>query len=218
MDNGFWFRSGTLLTGSTLILTTDQKDTSGRVVTDPTRAVHPPQVGHFQVGDFDFTLITVHLTFADGDTTESIRELRGVLDYLDWYFNQPDHDPDVIVCGDFNTPSLLSGQQGRNWITLDAVFDQDLRFQVGERRFVVTVHQPTSRNSSGTPVSNYDHCVLSADTMEEFVGARRVSTTILTDHPDDPEVRLTSDHFPVVAFFRTRGDGVAPDLRTRIKP
>ncbi len=221
MDNGFWYRSSTVLRDSFSLFVTGQTDASGRFIADTSRAQHPPQVAQFQIDDFDFTLITVHLTFADGDTAESARELHNVLDYLDWYFNQPDHDPDVIVCGDFNMPSALSGQTGKNGITLDALFDQDPRFQQGERRFVVTVHEPTSRGSAasgGVPVSNYDHCVLSADTMKEFVQARRVSTNILTDNPSDPEVQLTSDHFPIVAFFRTKGDGIALDLKTRIRP
>ncbi len=67
-----------------------------------------------------------------------------------------------MVCGDFNIPSRLSGQTGRNAVTLDSIFDEDPRFQVGERRFAVTVHEPTSRSpasSGGLPVSNYDHCV-----------------------------------------------------------
>src|SRR2546426_414396 len=70
--------------------------------------------------------------------------------------------------------------KGRAGITLDGVFDQDPRFQTGERRFVVTVHEPTSRGSAasgGLPVSNYDHCVLSANTMKAFVQARRVRPT-----------------------------------------
>jgi hypothetical protein len=53
--------------------------------------------------------------------------------------------------------------------------------------------------------------------MEEFVQARRVSTNILTDHPEDPEARLTSDHFPIVAFFKTRGQGISLDLQRRIR-
>ncbi len=221
MDNSFWYKSSAFLRDSFLLLTTDRRDSAGRVITDETRALHPPQVARFEVGDFDFTLITLHLTFADGDTAESVREFRAILDYLDWYFSQPDHDPDVIVCGDFNTPSVLSGQTGRNGITLDEVIDRDPRFQAGERRFVVTVHDPTSRSpvgSGGGPARNYDHCVVSADTLEEFVQARRVSTNILTDHAEDPEARLTSDHFPVVAFFKTRGEGIALDLRRRIRP
>ena len=221
MDNGFWYRTSAVLRDSFVLLTTDQQDSMGRFIADDSRALHPPQVAQFEIGDFDFTLITVHLTFADGDTSESAREMKEVLNYLDWYFNQPDHDPDVVVCGDFNTPSMLSGQLGRDGITLDEVFDRDGRFQVGERRFAVTVHDSTSRSpasSGGGPARNYDHCVVSADTMEEFVQARRVSTNILTDHPDDPEVRLTSDHFPIVAFFKTAGDGVSLDLKKRIRP
>jgi hypothetical protein len=102
---------------------------------------------------------------------------------------------------------------------LDDVFDQDPRFQTGERRFAVTVHEPTSRSpvsGGGGPARNYDHCVLSADVLEKFIQARRVSTNILTDHAEDPEVRLTSDHFPIVVLFKTRGEGISLDLRRRI--
>jgi endonuclease/exonuclease/phosphatase family metal-dependent hydrolase len=222
MDNGFWHRTGVTIRDAFPLFVTGQMDSAGRLVPDLSRTTHPPAVAHFEIGDIDFTLINVHLTFADGDTTQTANEMRHVLDYLDWYFNQPDHDPDVIVCGDFNIPSALSGQTGRNGMTLDAMFDQDARFQVGERRFVVTIHEPTSRSSSvngGVPANNYDHCVLSADMMEEFVQARRLTTAILTSHPDDPEQRLTSDHFPVVAFFRTRGEGVALDSsRISVRP
>jgi endonuclease/exonuclease/phosphatase family metal-dependent hydrolase len=220
MDNSFWYRSSVFVRDSILLLTTDRRDSSGRVINDENRALHPPQVAQFEIGDFDFTAITLHLTFADGDTAESVRKLRLILDYLDLYFNQTDHDPDVVVCGDFNIPSVLSGQTGRNGITLDEMFDRDPRFQSGERRFAITVHEPTSRSpisSGSSPARNYDHCVVSADTMEEFVQARRVSTNILTDHPDDPEVRLTSDHFPIAAFFKVRGEGISLDLRKRIR-
>ena len=220
MDNGFWFQHNATLRDSFLLNVTNQI-LSNEIVTNPTRAIHPPQVAQFAVDDFGFTLVTLHLTFADGNTTESARELRSVLDYLDWYFNQQDHDPDVIVCGDFNMPSQLSGQQGQDGITLDSVLQQDPRFQVGERRFAVTVHERTSRSSAaqgGLPVSNYDHCVISANTLKAFVQARRIDTAILTDNPQDPEVRLTSDHFPIVAFFRTRGTGIALDHKLKLRP
>jgi hypothetical protein len=72
--------------------------------------------------------------------------------------------------------------------------------------------------NGGTLANNYDHCVVSFDTLEEFVQARRIDTEILTDHPQDPEFRLTSDHFPVAAFFRTRGEGIELDRRTTIRP
>ena len=221
MDNAFWYRDTVFMRDSFLLLTTDSRDSSGRVIADEARALHPPHVAQFEIGDFDFTMITLHLTFADGDTSESLREFKLILDYLDWYFNQPDHDPDVVICGDFNTPSVLSGETGRSGLTLDEVFERDPRFQVGERRFAITVHEPTSRSSAGnggTPARNYDHCVVSADTLEELVQARRVTTSVLTDHPEDPELRLTSDHFPTVAFFKTRGPGISLDMRKRIRP
>ncbi|MEO8126624.1 MAG: hypothetical protein ABI822_05990, partial [Bryobacteraceae bacterium] len=220
MDSGFWYRTGITLRDHFSLFVTGHKDSTGHEISDSNLALHPPHVAQFEVEDFDFTLITVHLTFADGKTSESARELRNVLDYLDWYFGQPDHDPDVIVCGDFNTPSLLSGQKGQSGITIESVLDGDRRFGSGERRFVSVVHQPTSRSPSsagGAPSGNYDHCLVSIYTLREFIQGRRVETTVLTDHPEDPEVRLTSDHFPIVAFFRTRGSGIALDRKTRIR-
>lgn len=220
MDNGIWYRSDIVRNDSFPLFVTGWT-AGGRFEVDSSKTTHPPVVAHFQAGDFDFSLVSLHLTFAEGDTAQSVRELGHLLDYLDWYFDQPDTDPDVIVCGDFNIPSALSGQTGRGGVMLDAVFDSDARFREGKRRFVVTVHEPTSRSlasAGGRPAGNYDHCVLSADTLEEFIQARRVDTEILTSHPEDPEVRLTSDHFPVVAFFRTSGDGVVPDRKTRIRP
>jgi uncharacterized protein (TIGR03437 family) len=219
MDNGYWFRNGVVLRDAFLLGVRDGSN-SGAVETDPQIAVHPPQVGQFEIGDFDFTLINLHLTFADGNTAESARELSAVLDYLDWYFRQPEHDPDVIVCGDYNIPSRLSGQQGRGGLTLDGVLQSDPRFAEGERRFAVLVHEPTSRSSQangGGPASNYDHCAVSADTLEEFIAARRVEPSLLTEHPDDPELRLTSDHFPIVAFFRQYGALVSLDRRLALR-
>ena len=218
-DNGFWYRTRVMISDAAPLFVSTMIDESGRFVTDPSLAVHPPHAGHVVVGDFDFTLVTLHLTFAGGDTSESIRELGNLLDYLDSYFQQPEHDPDVIICGDFNTPSLLSGQSGNRGLVVDSVFDDDPRFQKGERRFVVTVHEPTSRttaSNAGMPLNNYDHFVLSADVMEELVQARRLAPHVLTDDPSDPEDRLTSDHFPTVAFFRTTGDDVSRD--TALQP
>jgi len=214
-DNGFWFRPAVEISDERTLFATSMTDGSGRLVTDPAKSVHPLRAAHFRINDFDFTLVTRHLTFAGGATRESAREIRVLLDYLDDYFEQPGHGPDVIISGDFNIPSRLSGQTGSGGIILDPIFDEDPRFQVGERRFVVTVHDPTSRRSAangGTPSNNFDHFVLSADALEELVQARRVSTDILTDNVDDPVQRLTSDHFPIVAFFRTSGTGIQPDV------
>jgi uncharacterized protein (TIGR03437 family) len=215
MDNGIWSREAVAFGASAPLFATSQVSSTGKIVTDPARAVHPPIVAHMAVGDFDFTLVNLHLTFEDGNTEESARELRVLLDYLDNYFQQPVHDPDVILCGDFNIPSTASGQTGKAGMTVDGVLAADQRFSSGERRFTVLVHEPTSRSSAangGMPANNYDHFVVSADVSEELVQARRLSPGILLDHPEDPEERLTSDHFPIVGFFRTRGPGIMRDL------
>jgi len=59
---------------------------------------------------------------------------------------------------------------------------------------------------------------VSADTLEELIQARRVDPSVLLDLPDDPEQRLTSDHFPIVVFLRTAGENVAPDGRSKLAP
>lgn len=217
LDNGFWFRSGTVTAREgNVILHSATFDSSGRIIVDDDLSKHPPRIAHFTVGDFDFTLISLHLTFQDGDTGASVRELENVLDFLDVYFYTPGHDPDVIITGDFNTPSRLSQAPGFDGLTIGGVIAADLRFQTGERRLVVTVHEKTSRKKNGDPNKNYDHFILSADCMEEFIQARRMNTSILLEHSDEVQPdgtrRRTSDHFPIVAFFRAQGAGVARDL------
>ena len=103
MDKGFWYRTGITLRDSFPLFVTSETDSSGRLITDRSRSVHPPQVAQFEVGDFDFTLIPVHLTFADGDPSASVRELGEILGSLDWSFSRPDHDPAVTVSGDCTT-------------------------------------------------------------------------------------------------------------------
>jgi hypothetical protein len=216
MDNGFWFRSGTTtLLRNEALFTTGEKDAKGRLVRDEERALHPPHLAHFAVGDFDFTVVTVHLTFQGGAAKESGREMTVVLDYLSEYFDTEGHDPDVIICGDFNLPSFSSGESA-DGLTLDQIIDDDGRFSDPARRLRVLIDEKTSRSSAssgGQPSRNYDHFVLSEDCLEEFVSARRFSPEILTDDPRDPEETRTSDHFPIVAFFRTSGENVQRDTK-----
>ena len=214
LDNGFWLRNAVKPSAFSTLFVHSAVDSSGRRLVDDSRTTHPPVVVNVALGDFDFTLIVVHLTFADGETQESARELREVLTYLDSYFNQPGHDPDVVICGDFNIPTRLSGQIGNGGLSLDPIFEDDPRFRIGNRRLVATVHEPTSRGPAvqgGLPRNSYDHFIFSVDALEELVQARRVDPEILTAHPDDPEFRLTSDHFPIVALFRTSGERVRLD-------
>lgn len=211
MDNGVWFRGAAGQAVDLGVLFTEAAAADERPDTDPARAVHPPHAAHFTVGEFDFTLITVHLTFQGGDTEESAREFVVLLDFLDEYFGQEDHDPDVIICGDFNMPSELAGEDG---LTLDEVLQQDGRFEAGPHALHVLVDEKTSRSPAskgGLPNHNYDHFIVSDDCLEELLEARRLNPDVLTDDPRDPKMALTSDHFPIVAYFRTQGDRVRRD-------
>jgi hypothetical protein len=78
MDNGIWSRTATTIDAYFPLFVTDRQDGSGRLITDATRALHPPVVAHVGIGDFDFTFIGVHLTYADGDTSESVQEMENV--------------------------------------------------------------------------------------------------------------------------------------------
>jgi hypothetical protein len=209
LDNGIWHRSNLVKLTGGFALDVLQTE-SGRLLHDANRAVYPPVVGHYQAGDFDFTLVSLHLFSANGKTDRVAGELTRVLDYLDWYFNQSGHDPDVLLCGDFGLPSALSGETVDGQ-TLDGLLEADARFGEGERRFVVLGHEPTERYTDGRAYLNADHCLCSVDALEELVQVRRVSPTLLTDNPADPAERLTSNHFPVAAFFRTAGEGVELD-------
>lgn len=215
MDNGLWYRTDVAVGSPQVLFATSQMSSTGKIVTDTSRAFHPPIAAHVAIGDFDFTLIGVHFVYEDGNTEESAREMRVLLDYLDEYFKTPGHDPDLVLCGDFNIPSAASGQTGRSGLTLERVIAADSRFSSGERRLTVLVSEPTTRSSAaagGLPVNNYDNIIISADVAEELLAAQRLPTDVLTDHPADPEERLTSDHFPLASVFRTWGPGVGRDL------
>lgn len=214
MDNGFWYDGSVQVADDRDVLfTTGEKDENDRWIVDEERALHPPHVAHFTIGSFDFTMITLHLTFQGGDAEESRREMQVILDYVDEYFQRADSDPDIIICGDFNLPSLASGERS-DGLTLDDIIQEDGRFEDRSRGLRVLVDDKTSRSpvSSGAePRNNYDHFIISEDCLEEFDSARRFPTRVLTDDPMDPEVTRTSDHFPIVAFFRTSGESVRRD-------
>jgi hypothetical protein len=210
LDNAIWHRPTAVKTSGGFALGIPPKSQYGRLLHDPNQAVHPPVVGHYLAGDFDFTLINVHHFYANGKTERAASEFSRVLDYLAWYFNQPGHDPDVLICGDFGIPSALSGDMAGG-MTLDGLLEADARFTDGERRFVVLGHEKTERQTHGEAFRNTDHCLCSIDALEELIQVKRVSPTLLTDHPADPAQWLTSDHFPIAAFFRTHGDGVQRD-------
>ena len=50
--------------------------------------------------DFDFLILSLHLTFKGGDASASKKEFFAVLDWIKEYLQLANHDPDIIIAGD----------------------------------------------------------------------------------------------------------------------
>lgn len=192
-------------------------------IPDPTKsakadeacAVHPVRWAYIKVGNFDFTILSLHLTFAGGNAERSKTELLKVLDWVDNYLEQPGADPDVIICGDFNLPTIegkpLSNRSGDNkWMTIESIITKHGKFASGANAMTVYVNDRTSR-SSKAPANNYDHFILTKDLVnEEFVNASRFDVEVIHEVDVDSDQSL-SDHYPIQALFKSSGAGIALD-------
>ncbi len=197
MNNGFWVRDTRI-------------DCEGRLFPDQSQSQHPARIAHMRRGDFDFTIITVHLSFDAGNAASSGGELDHILDWLQTYFAKPGADPDVIIVGDFNLPSRAGKSKGKNTAVEDFIDGwRSAGHQLPE--FVTLVDKPTSR-SHGDPAHNYDHFLISkhlAETAYVPDSADRVPDPVIDAirEAESQKSVLISDHFPIQAQFYTAGMG-----------
>lgn len=180
------------------------------------KAVHPIRWAHVQVDDFDFSLLSLHLTFKGGDAKASRKELFAVLDWLKEYLESAHHDPDIIITGDFNLPSekgkLLSDRRkDKKWTPLEEMIRDHGVFAGGPNRLHVLVDEPTSRPSK-MPANNYDHFIVSESALKRLLSAGRVPRQ-LVDKADVGKPARVSDHYPIEAVFCSKGEGLVPDGR-----
>jgi exonuclease III len=198
-DNGFWTRGGVRV------------DCERPLFSDPALSVHPAHFAHMRVGDFDFTLITLHLTYQKGNAESSVAELRHVLDWLREYLPKRGADPDVVITGDFNLPTRKGkGESARGgsgaWTALEDVIDEYPMFR-GEG-VAALVDEPTSR-SHGETANNYDHFLITRHLRSGAYiegSARRRPADILEAIERLHSVQV-SDHLPIAAEFRSGGAG-----------
>jgi len=144
---------------------------------DPEGFQHPAQAAYIWYKGFDAVLITVHLSW----TNEAKREqekalLKKVVE------SALKIDPDVIVCGDFNTT------------------EADIRVLAASLGLTVLA-SPGQEGVGTTHAGNrYDWFLVSPDLASEEAETCRV----ITFAGDDLAIaRKVSDHMPVVAAFRT---------------
>lgn len=175
MDNALYFRGAASAPRRGFLFADPE---TGRP--DRSKLLHPARWAHVRAGDFDFTLVSVHLTYARGDARRTKVELRALLEWAAAYLAEPANDPDVVIAGDFNLSA------------------EELEELAAPLKLRVLVTEPTTKGRR-----SYDHFLVSEDVAEELVAAGR----------SPAEVPPVSDHFPIVARFRSKGPGVAPDFK-----
>ena len=144
---------------------------------DPEGFQHPAQAAYVWYKGFDAVLITVHLSWTDEAKREQEKALlKKVVE------SALKIDPDVIVCGDFNTTAA------------------DIHALAATLGLAV-VASPGQDGVGTTHAGNrYDHFLVSPDLANE----EAVTCRIMTFSGSDLEsAKRVSDHVPVVARFRT---------------
>ena len=164
---------------------------------------HPPHMAHVTVGAADFTLVSVHLTYAGGDASASLAELDVILAWAREQAARPGADPDFVIAGDFNLPTsrgkALSARSGSGaWTPLEESVSAD---------FIPLVDEPTSRSGRTSAANNYDHFLVSTDfAAEELLDAGVLDVAAV--HAAEAEGgSRTSDHYPIAMGLRVAGNG-----------
>lgn len=163
---------------------------------DTNKALHPVRWARLKTGAFDYTLLSLHLTFQKGDAAESARELGFILGWAAGRKGQDGRPDALIAAGDFNLPTekgkLLSKRaRERKWQTLEPLLKSG-----GAGAYGIFVDEPTSRPHK-QPCNNYDHFLVSEDLAGHVVRAGRLPPE-LVDKADHGITPLVSDHYPVL--------------------
>ena len=176
-------------------------DCSGNLNLEGVR--HPPHMAHVTVGDADFTVLSVHLSYNKGDAASSAEELKIIMAWVRAQAAKPGADPDFIVAGDFNLPTgkgkEFSARSGdRSWEPIEEALGLG---------YTALVDEPTSRHGREGASNNYDHFLVSDDFLdEELIVAGAVSTAEVVMAEKEAGTRA-SDHFPIALTFRKSGAG-----------
>lgn len=211
MDNGFFAEKNVGMGCERSLFAT--QDEGGRWRRDREKMMHTPRAAHMRVGGFDFTLVTVHLTFGGANRAGTAKELGTLLDWVHQYLAKPGADPDVVITGDFNLPTKKGHTDERGPTIEDVMGQHPLgRTPPGVPLpawgLVTLVDGPTSRNETGT-AHNYDHVIMTGDAYnEEYAnGSAGVIPPEFINAVEGKHGVRVSDHYPISVGFFTEGDG-----------
>ena len=164
---------------------------------------HPPHMAHITAGSVDFTLLSVHLSYAKGDASASADELKLIMAWVRAQAARPGADPDFIIAGDFNLPTgkgkELSTRSGdRSWEPIEEALGPG---------FTALVDEPTSRHGRREAANNYDHFLVSDHFLNEgliVAGAVNEAEVVMAEKETGTRA---SDHFPIALTFLKSGAG-----------
>ena len=145
--------------------------------------IREPYIASFRSGNFDFTLITIHVLY--GNSASERREEIKLLDDIIRIVDEKNGDEnDVILCGDFN-------------------------FHSDDHGWEITTHSaivPASIKTTITDTSSYDNFWIDTDVTKELqMNTLEVyAFDELVFNDDDKTASLhVSDHRPISVIFRT---------------
>jgi endonuclease/exonuclease/phosphatase family metal-dependent hydrolase len=160
-----------------------------------------PLVFRMKVGEFDFTLMVVHLK--SGPEAERSLEIRNIQydtinEWLRGELEAPEAERDIIIAGDFN--SYNSGVSSERLLAAGYVIFATSALPEGDYS-EIWYDRNGNRN-----LSLIDHIALSATLRDgEFESIEPIRDWDVEIGPEEYE-RGCSDHLPLVTVFKTNAD------------
>lgn len=151
--------------------------------------IREPYFASFRSGDFDFTLLTIHLLYGKSkkDRRPELLELGQVYDYVQ---RSDTNEQDIILLGDFNFAPDDHGWQNLTRLpTMTALLNKPIKTTV-------------------TDTSLYDNFWFETRHVREFTGKTGVWNfdETMFDNDDKQAKLAVSDHRPIWALFSTTTD------------
>lgn len=151
--------------------------------------IREPYYATFKAGNFDFTLLTIHVFFGKSEK-ERRPELVKLAEVYQYVQRKDENENDVILLGDFNMSASDNG-----WSDLKDI--QSMQFII----------QQTTKTTI-TDTSSYDNMWFQSNYTTEFskrYGLNKFDETMFNG--DDEKAKITvSDHRPIWAIFDTKKD------------
>jgi endonuclease/exonuclease/phosphatase family metal-dependent hydrolase len=150
--------------------------------------IREPLIGNFRYGEFDFTLVTIHVIYGDSVTQrrEEVSLLPQVLELVD-VNNGPEND--IILLGDFNLPPEDSAWGTAGLSLYSPILTGDIKTTISD-------------------TSSYDNLWFNRSFVTEWKGDAYLYKfdEVIYGNDDDQASLEVSDHRPVSAYFVTSFD------------